>query len=232
MGEPFGQKIDVRPLFEHDRSVLLALLRELGPADWERPTAAAPWTVRDLVSHMLGDDLNRLSRTRDAHSGEGPRPGEDLPAFIHRINDEWVGATRRTSPAVLTSLLEATSPQILAMWRSLDLDALGEPVTWAGPDPAPVWLDCARDFTEYWGHQQQIRDATGRAGLGGDPVVRGVLHTFLLALPHTLAGHDGAEGTTLSVVVEGPGRGAWSWRHTAGRWRGLPPIADASTVLT
>jgi hypothetical protein len=58
------------------------------------------------------------------------------------------------------------------MWRDLDLDALGEPVSWAGPDPAPLWLDCARDFTEYWVHQQQIRDATGRPDTGGPPMVQ------------------------------------------------------------
>jgi hypothetical protein len=49
----------------------------------------------------------------------------------------------------------------------LDLDATGGPVEWAtGSDPAPVWLDVAREYMERYVHQQQIRDATGR------PIVR------------------------------------------------------------
>ena len=32
-------------------------------------------------------------------------------------------------------------------------------VNWAGPEPAPIWLDPAREYTERWVHQQHIRDA-------------------------------------------------------------------------
>lgn len=49
----------------------------------------------------------------------------------------------------------------------LDLNALGGPVEWAtGSDPAPAWLDIAREYMERYIHQRQIRDATGRPGLG------------------------------------------------------------------
>jgi hypothetical protein len=37
-------------------------------------------------------------------------------------------------------------------------------VSWAGPDTSPAWLDIARDYTEFWVHQQQIRDAVDRPG--------------------------------------------------------------------
>lgn len=30
-----------------------------------------------------------------------------------------------------------------------------------------MWLDAAREYTEFWVHQQQIRDATGRPGADG-----------------------------------------------------------------
>ena len=37
---------------------------------------------------------------------------------------------------------------------------------WAtGRDPAPVWLDVAREYRERFVHQQQIREATGRPRL-------------------------------------------------------------------
>jgi uncharacterized protein (TIGR03083 family) len=156
----FGPKVDARPLFEQDRATLLRLVQGLDPGDWDRPTAAAPWLVRDVVAHLLGDDLSRLARTRDGHGPVGPQPDEPLAAFIHRFNDEWVQAARRVSPRLLLDLLATASPQVLALWRDIDLDAITEPVTWAGPEPAPRWLDCARDLTEYWVHQQTPRWST------------------------------------------------------------------------
>lgn len=219
----FGQRIDVRGEFARNRSTLLQLLGSLSAQDWERPTAAAPWTVRDLVAHLLGDDLNRLSRSRDAHSGEGPRPGESLPEFIHRINDEWVSATARLSPAVLVAMLETTTPAVLAFWESADLDEYGDPVSWASSDPAPVWLDCARDYTEYWVHQEQIREATDRQSAHVPEELHAVLDTFLRAVPHTLDGRSWDEGAGLAIRVAGPGGGRWSWRHTGNVWQ---PVAD------
>ena len=227
----FGPKVDARQLFEQDRATLLRLVQGLDPADWEQPTAAAPWLVRDVVAHLLGDDLSRLARTRDGHSPVGPQPGEPLTAFIHRFNDDWVQAARRVSPRLLLDLLAVTSPQVLALWRDIDLDAITEPVTWAGPEPAPVWLDCARDFTEYWVHQQQIRDATGRPNDSDPAVVHLVLDTFLRAMPQTLAGHDRPEGTTLIMAVTGAGGGQWCWQRQDGRWLPVEDI-DGSTRLT
>src|SRR5688500_19297292 len=46
--------------------------------------------------------------------------------------------------------------------QSVDIGAMGDSIGWAGPDPAPVWLDIAREFTERWVHQQHIRDAADR----------------------------------------------------------------------
>jgi uncharacterized protein (TIGR03083 family) len=214
----FGARIDVRELFEQDRIELLRLLGELTPQDWERPTAAAPWVVRDLVAHLLGDDLGRLARSRDGHRVGRPAPHEEFAAFIHRLNDEWVRAAARLSPQLLIDMLQATSPQVLAFWRQADLDATGEPVSWVSPDPAPVWLDCARDFTEYWVHQQQIREATGRTGGLDWQALHAVLDTFLRAMPRTLARQDRAPGAQLIVTVAGPAGGRWSWLREDGRW--------------
>lgn len=229
---PFCPKIDARPVFEHDRAVLIDLLKDLPPDEWQRTTACAPWLVRDVVAHLLGNDLSRLARTRDGHTGNSPQPGEPLPTFIHRFNQDWVAAASRVSPAMLVDLFDTTSPQVLRMWRDLDLDALGGPVSWAGPDPAPLWLDCARDFTEYWVHQQQIRDATGRPDTGGPTVVHTVLDTFLRALPHTLAHREDVEGTVLTVEVDGPGGGTWSWRRSGHHWRWTSDSPAAATTLT
>lgn len=227
----FGPRIDPRDHLEDDRAALLRLLRDLRPDEWERPTAAAPWTVRHVVAHLLGDDLGRLSRQRDAHRATEPGPGESLAALVHRLNGEWVRATDRLSPRVLVDLLELTSTQAAAMWRGADLDAVGGAVSWAGSAPAPVWLDCAREFTEFWVHQQQIRDATGRPGRRDPAVLHVVLDTFVRAVPHTLAAHPRPDGTAVAVVVAGPGGDRWTWRCAQGRWRWTQPGDPAGTEV-
>lgn len=229
--EIFGPRLDVRPWFVRDRSALLTLLGDLSADDWSRPTAAAPWTVGDVVAHLLGDDVGRLARTRDGHAVDGPGPDGSLAEFIHRINDEWVLAARRISPPVLRDLLAVTSEQVLALWRDTDLDATGEPVTWAGPDPAPVWLDCARDFTEYWVHRMQICEATGHPDRGGPQIVHRVLDTLLRAMPFTLLDLPRPDGTTLTLTVGGAAGGSWSWCSDGGRWWPAAPGPGPSTVI-
>lgn len=68
------------------------------------------------------------------------------------------------------------------MWLSRDLDEPSLGVSWAGIDPAPVWLDAARDLTEYWVHERQICEAVARAA-PGIPDVTTVLDVFARGLP-------------------------------------------------
>jgi len=82
------------------------------------------------------------------------------------ICPEWtVKATARISPELLIDLLELTGEQFYDYMQTLDQMATGGVVSWAGPDPAPMWLDTAREYTERWIHQQQIRDAVNKPGL-------------------------------------------------------------------
>ncbi|GAA4879525.1 maleylpyruvate isomerase N-terminal domain-containing protein [Actinomycetospora straminea] len=78
-----GPAIDARPALRRDRARFLELLRVLTPDDWHRPTVCGPWLVRDVVAHVLGDDLSRLSRSRDRYdrSGGGPSGGSSLYAL-------------------------------------------------------------------------------------------------------------------------------------------------------
>ena len=213
-----GPPVDVRPVLADQQAAFIALLRRLDAGEWTRPTICPGWSVKDVAAHVLGDFVGRLSIQRDGHHVEHPRDGEAFSVFLDRINEEWVSAARRMSPPMLVERLSLTGDQIVAFWRTVDLDALGGPVRWAGPEPHPYWLDVAREYTEYWTHQQQIRDATGRSGLT-EPYYSGpVIDTFLRGLPHTLRDVTSPEGTTLQVVVTGPGGGTWSCTRGPGRW--------------
>lgn len=228
-----GPPIDGRAWFAPERRALLDVLSGLSAADWTRPTVCPDWTVADIAAHVLGVDLGRLARSRDDHHGLTVRSGEDLPRFLHRVNDEWVVAARRLSPELLIGALAWAGEQVAGFWAGQDLSRIGEPVTWAGPEPAPVWLDVAREFTEYWAHRQQIREALGLSDDSPPAVRHVVFDTFVRALPHTLRDTVAADGAAVEVTVAGPGGGRWTAVSHAGRWSlgAADPRPAAAVVL-
>jgi len=214
----------VLDLFPGERAALLELLASLSEEEWGRPTVCAGWSAKDIALHLLGDDIGRLSRGRDAFSAaaftsfDGGTFEAELLAFINRQNEVWVEAARRLSPRLLIDLLRWSGEETQRYFESLDLYALGEPVSWAGPQPAPVWLDVAREYTERWLHQQQIRDAVGRPGLKERRPFAPVLATFVRALPHTFRDVAAPEGAHVRLTITGDAGGAWSLVRGEGGW--------------
>jgi uncharacterized protein (TIGR03083 family) len=202
---------------------LIGLLRGLGADDWQRPTACALWSVRDIVAHLLDDDLRRLSFHRDGQ----PPPADasidgypSLVAFINRMNAEWVAVARRMSPRILVDLLEVTGPWVVDLFRSIDPDAPAHwSVAWAGEERSAHWFDVGRDYTERWLHQQQIRDAVDAPPLTGREWLHPVLDLFVRALPFTFRDTQAGEGATVRVTIEGPAGGDWTLRREASGWR-------------
>jgi uncharacterized protein (TIGR03083 family) len=219
-----GPSIDLRPLFPEERAALLDLLADLDGDEWQAPTVCAGWSVHDLALHLLFVDLGVLCRQRDGYVGRpqdaptGPMAWDDVVAHVNGMNDAWLRGARRISPRLLIDLLCLTGGQLAEFYNTLDLDALGGEVSWAGPGPHPVWLDVAREYTERWVHQQQIRDAVGRRGLMERRFFFPVLDAFARALPHTLRDAAAPVGARVSLVVTGEAGGVWTAERTAGDW--------------
>lgn len=196
---------DTEPILISDRfpallDSLLELLHSLTQEAWQRPVHGGEWTVKDLAQHLLGDEINILSGKRDRFS-ETFAPihsWDDLVALINRRNAVWVEATRRMSPKLICDLLRITGDQANEHFRKVGLYATGGSVNWAGPDPAPVWLDVAREFTERWHHQQHIRDAVGKPGATLPAFLAQVLAAFIHALPETFRAVDAPERTAVT----------------------------------
>jgi uncharacterized protein (TIGR03083 family) len=219
----------VLDLFPNERRELLGLLDSL-PADaWSQPSMAGEWTVKDIAAHLVGDDLGRLSRQRDGHR-ESRIADEDLKTYIDRRNAEWVTSMRRISPRVIRSLLAFGGDESQGFFAKVDPFSFGSPVSWAGPDPAPNWLDLAREFTERWHHQQQIRDAVGAPSLDDPRFLKPVLATFAFALKGPYLGVDAPLGTTVGLEVEGPSGGHWTIARAARGWELLLGHAEAPTA--
>ncbi len=219
-----------------ERAGLIGLLSELDAADWQRPTVCPGWSVHDIVAHVVHDQLRKLARSRDGYPSPGPRPGEDLPTFLHRLNQESVDVAARWSPRVLLDLLSHLGPQLDQFWAGLDLNRLGEPVSWAAPgEPAPAWLDVAREYSEYWVHQQQVSDAVRRPGANEDGLVAPVIDVFLRAVPQALRHVRAQQGACLEIDVSAPGGGTWNVRRGEDRWaisRGEAARPDARVAIS
>jgi len=211
----------VADLFPELLDTLLELLQDLAPDEWELPTACAGWSVADVARHLLGDDVGLLSRRRDEYAlGSVSIDGwDELVAFINAQNALWVTAARRISPQLLRGLLRLTGEQVNTYFQSLDPYAPGVPVSWAGPESAPVWLDLAREFTERWHHQQHIRDAVGRPGATEPRFLAPALGAFVHALPYTYRDVAAAEGTAVALEIAGDAEATWSLVREAGEWR-------------
>lgn len=224
-------RIDTRALFSPTRAALTQLLGDLTEEEWFSLTVCAPWRVRDVVAHLAGVELANVSQRRDG-TVEGPSHISELSAWLERFNADWVEVSRRLSPRVLRDLVDVAGAWFETYVETLDVDAMGGPVSWAGSANAPVWLDIAREYTERWVHQQQIREACHRPGLMEPEYLAPVLRTFAHALPKTFESAYAAPGTAVEVVVQGEGLGHWHIVRVDGTWdlRDGPPADPATTV--
>lgn len=231
--------IQTRELFPGERAALLDLLGGLSSEEWTKPTVCSGWTVHDLVLHLLWGDLSYLSRHRDEFSGFGPNPAGDLSdwgtlvSFINDLNERWVRSARRVSPRLAIDLLRLTGGQLAEFLATLDLEAGGGPVSWAGSGQAPVWLDVAREYTERWIHQQQIRDAVAKPGLTEREWCHPVLDAFARAIPHALRERRPPDGTRVALEITGEAGDVWLAERQSGTWRlGRGPLDDAAARVT
>lgn len=217
----------MRPVFLIDlfpglHAELMALLRGLAPDDWRRPTACARWSVKDIVAHLLDGYLRRLSLGRDGLTAAPDAPissYDELVGYLNRLNAEWTTAARRLSPQVLIELLDFTSGPVHAFFRSLDPHApalFG--VAWAGEEASENWFDIAREYTERWLHQQQIREAVRAEGLTGRRWLHPTLDIFVRALPFTYQAVDAAVGETVRLTIEGEAGGVWTLARAPEGW--------------
>ena len=214
------QPIIVSELFPILLDKLISLLKGLSKAEWDLPTACSSWSVKDVALHLLGGDIGILSWKRDGCSSLSPINSWDhLVSLINEQNELWVKGTQRISPPLIIDLLKFTGDQVSSYFQSLDPFAIGGPVNWVSPDPAPVWLDLAREYTERWHHQQHIRDSVGNHGLKEQKFLSPVLDTFILALPRTFNKVEAENGTSIVISITGSVRKQWTLNINFGEWQ-------------
>ena len=211
------------PLFPKLDQKLITLLQSLSAEDWQRQTISPLWKVHDVALHLLAGNIRALSMLRDGSSGV--KPGnigsyQDLVGYLNQLNADWIVAMRRVSPNVLIDLLETTGRQYIAFLETLDpFGTASFSVAWAGEDKSANWFHIAREYTEKWHHQQQIRLAVGQAeALYTKEYYFPYLDTSMRALPHHYRAIKGKKDDTLKFTVMGEGGGDWYLQSDGHRW--------------
>jgi uncharacterized protein (TIGR03083 family) len=227
----------VADLFPELGRELVGLLRSLDEDAWHLPTRCSEWSVRDLVAHLLDTACRRISLQRDSLAPltpDVPPAGyRDLVDFLNDLNAQWVVASKRLSPRLLTDLVEFTEPELSAVMRSMDpWSPAMFPVSWVGESESLAWFDVARELTERWHHQQQIRVAVDAPRLSDPRFVAPVFETFVRALPFRYRAVSADRGITIAVRIGGEEIYAYSLVRQESGWdlfRGVPE--DSTTAI-
>lgn len=223
-------------LFTPMRKELIRVLGHLREPEWHYPTACVGWTVKDVALHLLGDDIGLLSRRRDSFSYTKTdfEHFEELVAFINLQNDIWLRAARRISPELLLNLLDITGREVAEWMNELNMLGTGAPVDWVSSEPAPQWLEVAREYTEYWMHHQHICDAVGKESLKDREHFAPVLHTFVRALPNAYARAKAPLETLVKLEITGDAGDTWHLLRERGGWRLYEHtnLEPTTTILT
>ncbi|MGH3343944.1 MAG: maleylpyruvate isomerase family mycothiol-dependent enzyme [Carbonactinosporaceae bacterium] len=194
-----------------------ALCEKLLNRDWERATDCPGWSVRDVVSHIIGLEREML--------GE-PTPEHHLPSDLVHIRSDTgrhmeIAVDRRrhhTPPEVLAELAEVVERRFRDL-RHGDT----APDT---PVPSPLGtmpyerLLSMRVF-DVWAHEQDIRRAVRQPGNLEGPAARLSRDVIVEALPRVVAKNSkapprssvvfdvtGPESFVRSVHVDEGGRGS------------------------
>jgi uncharacterized protein (TIGR03083 family) len=198
-----------------DKNATVELLREeyrqladvcssLDPAQWDTPSCLPGWTVRDVLSHVIGVEAGLL--------GESP-PDVDIAHLAHlrnpiaEANELWVEANRGLDGSqLLTRLADVTGR------RLAELDAMSQ-----ADFDAPSWTPAGKDETygrfmrirhyDCYLHEQDIRLALGRPARQDAADLASALDEVATGLGYIVGRKAGMpEGSRVRILLTGPVR--------------------------
>jgi uncharacterized protein (TIGR03083 family) len=175
-------------------------LRPRAAQDYDAPTPCPGWSVRDVLSHLIGFESMLHGAPVPEHPG--PWPGY-VKNPIGEINEAFVAVLRdRPGPEVL-ALFSETTRRSLASLRALG-DEDWERVGWSPEGERPYHRFQETRVLDSWIHLQDIRDALLEPADDHGPGEEIVVNRFEAALPFVLGKRVGApEGTVVRINLTG-----------------------------
>ena len=131
-----------------------------------------------------------------------------------------MNVARRLSPEILIDLLEYAQGQLNDFIKRLDTHGRALfPVSWAGESESQNWFDIAREYTEVWHHQMQIRMALGKPILLEPKYSEPLYDTFMLGLPHLFKDlQDFEQNYKVKISLSGSLNKSWLIERQAEKW--------------
>jgi uncharacterized protein (TIGR03084 family) len=185
------------------------LLEPCSDADWDRPTPAAGWAIRDQVSHLAyfdeaaalaATDPDRFRAQRDAMLNDPDGLTEGIAQRYRTLEPRALYAWFHEARAAMVAALLAVDPRTR--------------VPWYGPDMSIASSLTAR-IMETWAHGQDVADALGTARTP-TRALRQVAHIGVRTLANSFVtrGLDVPEAPVY-VGLTGPEGDAWTWGDPA-----------------
>lgn len=141
---------EVAAALRDERARLSSYLESIPEAAWDKPTLCEGWSVRDLVSHLVGNAADMVAQNIE---------GAGSPEYNQRQVDERSGR----SPAELLAEWAEAGPAFEAMIEALDDTFWNTPYLEFGT----VGQALQRFVEDTWVHAQDIRIPLGEAPIAG-----------------------------------------------------------------
>jgi uncharacterized protein (TIGR03084 family) len=203
-----------------------ALVAPLEPAQWDLPTPAEGWAIRDQIHHLGWFDRN------------GVLAIEDPDGFTATMTD-MVGDFDAFEARMSAEAAAMPAAELLAWWRAartniLDVLRAADPtmrVPWYGPPMALPSFATAR-LMETWAHGQDVADALGARR---EPTARlkHIAHIGVRTRGFSYAQHGRtAPESDVRVELDAPDGSTWTWGSDAATDRVTGPALDFCLVVT
>ena len=228
----------IEPIFVHDLlseidNKLIDLLKNLSIEDWSAQTLAPKWKVKDVAVHLLDGNLRTLSMLRDNYYTKSKEDinSNGLINYLNQLNADWVQGMKRLSPKVIIDLLAQSGKEYCEYLKSLDpFEKATFSVAWAGENESQNWFHIAREYTEKWHHQQQIRLATDNGEeLLNEKWYLPYLETSIRALPYHYRNTKGKNSDIIKFTFQGDNSKDWFLKWQEGRWELLAETNEKTT---
>jgi uncharacterized protein (TIGR03083 family) len=175
-------------------------LRPREPEAFELPSPCPGWSVRDVLSHLVGFELMLQGAPVPTH--EGPWPSH-VKNPIGEFNESFVDAYRELPGVEVLDLFRETTRVSLERLRSLSNEEW-EKVGWSPEGERPYHRFQETRVLDSWIHLQDIRDALLEPTDDHGPGEEIVVNRFEAALPYVLGKRAQApEGTVMRLNLSG-----------------------------
>jgi uncharacterized protein (TIGR03084 family) len=210
-----------------EQQALGSVLARLTTAQWELPTHAPGWAVRDQVAHLARfDDAARLAIVDAERFAEDVAASQSERAAGHE--PRYLARSRTMTPPELVSWWREAGAALVTSARTVHAKAR---LPWYGPDMSAISFITAR-LMETWSHGLDVVDVVGIARPDTDRL-RHVVFLGVRTRPYSYTNRGLApDSTPVRVELEAPSGATWAHGEAGAESRITGTAVDFCRVVT